>query len=92
VTFFENRTVYEIMWKNIVARGRSQITIWRMRIACWINRAADQNRQYLLLFHDNSGYANAPICYFIRTFVHQYDFSFVIVGISRNAFRVTHIA
>ena len=24
------------MWKNIVKRGRSQITTWRMRIACWI--------------------------------------------------------
>jgi len=28
VTFFpENRAVYEIMWKNIVERGRPQITI-----------------------------------------------------------------
>jgi len=32
--FFENRAVYEIMWKNIVERGRLQMTIWRMRIAC----------------------------------------------------------
>jgi len=28
VFFFENRAVYEIMWKNIVERGRSQITVW----------------------------------------------------------------
>jgi len=34
-TFFENRTVYEIMWKNIVKRDRPQMTIWRMHIACW---------------------------------------------------------
>jgi len=35
-TFFppENRTVYEIMWENIVERNRPQKTIWRMRIAC----------------------------------------------------------
>jgi hypothetical protein len=37
--FFENRAVYEIMWKNIVERGRAQMTIWRTRIACWIPKA-----------------------------------------------------
>ena len=37
--FLENRAVYEIMWKNIVERGRSQMTIWRLRIACWIPKA-----------------------------------------------------
>jgi hypothetical protein len=31
--FFENRAVCEIMWKNIVEPGRSQVTIWRMPIA-----------------------------------------------------------
>ena len=34
VTVFENRAVYEIMWKNIVERGRPQMTVWHMRIAC----------------------------------------------------------
>jgi len=37
--FFGNRAVYEIMWKNIVERGRPQMTIWRMRISCWITKA-----------------------------------------------------
>jgi len=37
--FFENHAVYEIIWKNVVERGRSQITIWRMRIVCWIHKA-----------------------------------------------------
>jgi len=37
VTFFENRTVYEIMWKNTVEQGRPQLTIWRMRIVCCIS-------------------------------------------------------
>jgi hypothetical protein len=27
VTFFENRAVYEIMWKNILQRGRSQMAM-----------------------------------------------------------------
>ena len=38
VTFFEYRAVYEIMWKNIVERGRRQMTIWRVRIACWVTK------------------------------------------------------
>ena len=37
--FSENRAVCEIMWKNIVERGRQQMTIWRMRIAYWIPKA-----------------------------------------------------
>jgi len=43
ITFFspENRTVYDIMWKNIVRRGRSQMAIWRMRISCWVTKPAD---------------------------------------------------
>jgi len=34
--FFENRVVYEIMWKNIVETCRPQMTIWRKRVTCWI--------------------------------------------------------
>jgi len=37
--FFENFVVYEIMLKNIVQRGRPQMTTWNMRIACWIPKA-----------------------------------------------------
>jgi len=33
--FFGNRAIYEIMWKNILERGRPQMTIWRMRITYW---------------------------------------------------------
>jgi hypothetical protein len=29
ITFFENRAMYEVMWKNIVEPGRPQMTIWR---------------------------------------------------------------
>ena len=36
VFFFENRVVYEIILKNTVQPDRPQMTIWRMRIACWI--------------------------------------------------------
>jgi len=34
--FFESRPIYEIMWTNVVERGRPQMTIWRMRIPCWV--------------------------------------------------------
>jgi len=34
--FFENRAVYEIMWKNIVEAIRPHTTIWHTRITCWI--------------------------------------------------------
>ena len=36
--------------KNIVERGRPQMIIWRMRIACWIPKATDVHLEYLLLF------------------------------------------
>jgi hypothetical protein len=39
IFFLENPAVYEKMWKNIVERGRPQMTIWRMRIACWTTKA-----------------------------------------------------
>jgi len=39
----KNLTVYEIMWKNIVERDRSQVTKWRVHIACWIPKATNTN-------------------------------------------------
>ena len=47
--FFENRAVYEKMWKNIVERGRPQVTIWHMRIACWIPKATNRHSVYEIL-------------------------------------------
>jgi hypothetical protein len=48
-SFFENRAVYEKMWKNIVQPDRSQTTIWRMRIAWWIPKATNTHSQYVIL-------------------------------------------
>jgi BarA-like signal transduction histidine kinase len=39
--FSENRTVYEIMWKNIVQPDRRQMAIWRMYISCWKPKITD---------------------------------------------------
>jgi len=49
--FSENRAVYEIMWKNTVDPDRRQMTIWRMRIACWITKATNTHThsQYVIL-------------------------------------------
>jgi len=41
--FFENRAFYEVMWKNIIQRGRSQMIMWYMRIAYWIPKATHTN-------------------------------------------------
>jgi len=66
--FSENRTVYEIMWKNSAQQGKPQITILRMRIARWTTKATHAHvTSYLLLFHCNNGCANAPQCYVKRT-------------------------
>jgi len=61
--FLENRAFYEVMWTNFVERGRPQMTIWRMCIACWILKSTNTHSgfvQYLLLFHCNNGCKNAP--------------------------------
>ena len=44
--FFENRAFYEIMWKNIVELDKPQMTIWGMRIACWLPKATNTLKKY----------------------------------------------
>ena len=47
-TFFvEKRALYEKMWRNIVERGRPQMTIWCMPIVCWIHKATNTHTQVL---------------------------------------------
>jgi hypothetical protein len=47
--FFENRTVYEIMWKNVVEPDRPRMTVGSMRFACRITKATDINSAYAVL-------------------------------------------
>jgi len=47
--FSENRTVYEIMWKNKAQSCRPQMTIWRMRIAFWIPKATNTHSVCVIL-------------------------------------------
>ena len=37
------------MWKNIAEPDRPQKTIWRMRILCWINKAAIAHSEYVII-------------------------------------------
>ena len=41
--------LYETMWENIVEPGRLQMTIWRMRIICWIPKATNTHSEYITL-------------------------------------------
>jgi hypothetical protein len=55
--FFLNLALYEIMWKNVVEPTRTQMTIWRMRTACWIPKATNRHsdmKKNLMLFHCNN--------------------------------------
>ena len=60
IIVFENRAVYETMWekKFFLEPGRSQATISRMRIACWIPTALRISNTNA--FHCNNGCTNAP--------------------------------
>jgi len=48
IFFFENRAVYEIMWKNILKPNRPYMTIWRMRVAFWIPKATNTHSEYVI--------------------------------------------
>ena len=47
--FFENRAIYEIMWKNIVESDWPEMTVWRKRIACWMTKATNTHPEYVIL-------------------------------------------
>jgi len=44
--FFENRVIYEIMWKNMLEPDSLQMTIWRMHISL---KATDTHSEHAIL-------------------------------------------
>ena len=44
----KNRVFYEITWKNTVELGRPPMTVWRMRIACWLPKATNTQSEYVI--------------------------------------------
>ena len=67
---FENRAVCEIMCKNIVELNGPQLTVWHVRVACWIPKATNTLSGYVIpivFFSCKNGCINASQCYVIRT-------------------------
>jgi len=48
-SFTESRGVYVIMCKNMVESDRSQMTIWHMRITCWMAKTTNTHSEYVTL-------------------------------------------
>jgi len=48
IFFFEILALYEIMWKDFAEPDRPQMTIWRMRIACWVPNATNALSEYVI--------------------------------------------
>jgi len=67
--FFENLAVYVMICKSTVEPDSPKVTLWRMRIACWMPMATNSHPEYVIViaFYYNSGYTNAPQCCGIRT-------------------------
>jgi len=50
VTFFRKSChVWDNVEKNVVEPDSPKMTIWRMRIACWITKAKNTHSEYLIL-------------------------------------------
>jgi hypothetical protein len=69
VTFFENRAVYEIMWKNILYPVRPQMTKWRMCTACLIHKATNTHLQCARRFFSTATMV-ARTCLSVTFYVH----------------------
>jgi cytolysin (calcineurin-like family phosphatase) len=50
ITFLcKNYAVDEKMWNNIVQPVMPRMTIWRLRIACWMTNVKHTHLQYVIL-------------------------------------------
>jgi len=47
--FFLNRSVYEIMWNNMIQPDSPQMTVVCMFIACWVTKATNTHSEYVLI-------------------------------------------
>jgi hypothetical protein len=61
VRFSENLAFYE-MWKNVLEPGRPQMTIWRMRIACYIPKAKNTHSEYVIAFFTETIITRTRLC------------------------------
>jgi len=65
---FENRAVYEKMWKCIVPPGRPQMAMQRMPFGYRVTKATNihSGKKYLFFLYSNSCYVNAACHYFLK--------------------------
>ena len=47
IFYFENRVLYEILWKNILQSDKPRKTIWRT--ASWVLKATNVHLEYIML-------------------------------------------
>ena len=62
---FENPVFYVITWKNMAKPGRPPLTLWRMRMACWVPKVTNTHSEYVIIIA--FALQQAPHCYVIRT-------------------------
>ena len=71
------------MWKNAVKQDRPYMTIWRMRIACWIPKATNTHSEYVILtdcplqqwLHERASllhYSTLPVLFSLHSFNHEH--------------------
>jgi hypothetical protein len=49
IIFLKNLGICEELHINIVEPDRTQMMVWRMRIACWITKATNIHSEYVIL-------------------------------------------
>ena len=79
------------LWDNVekyctAGQATEDNIIWRMRIACWITEATNTHwvSIILIVFHNNSGNANAPLYYFLNIYVIQQDTQYLMINFIHN--------
>jgi len=45
----KNPAFYVIMWRSLVKPDRPQMTIWCMRVACWLTKATGTHSEYVIV-------------------------------------------
>jgi hypothetical protein len=86
--FSESRAIYEIMWKKygVARQATGGNTMWRTRVACWINKAIDTHSECVILiaFQGKNWLPKVPQCYVIGILSCS-CFTMVCKRCSRNA-------
>jgi hypothetical protein len=76
--FSQNRAVYEIMWEDVVERGRPQIAIWRMRFVSWMRTATNTHSQYVI-----------PMAFLLRQRLHEHAWILRFTNVAFSAVLTT---